>query len=281
MSVFVEVALGVLTGAIYGGVASVVILCFSLIFRYLTGEKFPSLMGMALGLGILGIGGGLLAILDRPTLEGVVEVLVAAIVIVRGVNMGNRLADKMPRGRASFLNILRRMRKPSHVTIKLPSKYNIHHISGKPRVPEGLKSELSEKEVILPSDLPQEELINRLKRRLITDWGIGSVELELDEDGKVIYLAVAAKEQGISETIPIGHVAIPIQCDRIPYGLAAEDFVRVYLEDGEIIDQVEVKGMDKAEKTVTILINLDLLEKVKDKRASLITGLPRANSLQQ
>ncbi|MFQ6086314.1 MAG: hypothetical protein ACE5OY_08670 [Candidatus Bathyarchaeia archaeon] len=227
-----EAALGFIQGVIYGGVASVPIIFLSLIFTYLTGKRFPSLMGVILGLGILGIGGGLLAVLNQPTVGGVTEVIVASILIVWVVNAGNKLAEKIPKKNGSISGIWRRARKHGYLTIKLPGARLINDISGKPRVPEDLKIELSEREFVLPYDLPRDELSNRLKRRLITDWGIGDVELDLDDEYRVNYFAVAARELGIGQTIPSGSVATPIKCNMMPHGLAAGDLVRVYLDNG-------------------------------------------------
>ena len=61
-----------------------------------------------------------------------------------------------------------------YTKIKLPNARLIYDISGKSRVPEEIKNNLSEREMIFPSDLPAEAIERRLKRRLITDWGVGS-----------------------------------------------------------------------------------------------------------
>ncbi len=272
MNVFLEVISGILKGLTYGGMASVAVIFLSLIFRYFTDEKFPLLMGIALGLGLLGIGGGLTAILDQPTTGGVVEIILASIIIVWGVNAGDRLASRIPKRGKPLLGLLM-TKKTRYITIKLPHRRLIHDISGKPRLPSDLKADLSEREFLLPADLPPEELAERLKRRLITDWGVGEVELELDEGGKVIYLAVAAKEHGISETIPSGNVAVPVKCSRMPSGLAPGDFVRIYLEDGEVIDRLEVKGVEKEEKEITIVTSLDVFERLREKKASMVIAL--------
>ncbi len=272
MSILLELISGILTGIIFGGIASIAILALSLVFRYFTGEKFPIFMGIVLGLGFLGIGGGLLAVLEQPTFEGVIEIIVASVVIVWSLNVGDKLAEKIPK-RSDFFSMLR-AKKSRYMTIKLPRANLIHDISGMPRIPDHLKIELSDREFLMPSDLPMEELSNRLKRRLATDWGIGEMEFELDEEGHVTYIAIAAKEHGISETLPDESVAIPIKCGRIPIGLAAGDFVRIYLEDNQVVDGVEVKGIDMKEKIVTVVTSSESLEKIREMEASLIVALP-------
>lgn len=268
-----ELLMGLVKGIIYGGIAAFPIFFVSLIFRYFTNEKLPSFIGIILGLGILGISGGLVAVLDETTAGGVAQILIASIVIVWSVGAGDKVAEKIPKSTEPLFHVLTGKRR-RHITIKLPHARLIYDVSGKPRVPDELKSELSEREFILPSDLPQGEMVDRLRRRLVTDWGVGDVELELDETGSVVYLAVSATEYGISETIPTGRIAVPVECNMIPSGLSSGDIVRIYLKDKEVIDQVEVKGVSKEDKIVTVIVSPDSFEKIKEKEAHLIVALP-------
>jgi len=128
----------------------------------------------------------------------------------------------------------------------------------------------------LPADLPLEDIINRVKRRLITDWGVGDVELELDQEGKVIHFAISAKERGLSVAIPEGSVAVPIECRVIPSNLASGDFVKIFLENDEVIDRIEVKGVDEEQRIITIVSDSGLLEKIRGNKASLVVALPSA-----
>jgi len=259
-------------GLMDGVIASFFIIFLSMIYRYFTNEKFPSFLGIILGLGVVGISGGLLAILEQPTIEGVTEIIIATIVIAWGVNTGNKMAEKIPKKGNLFQNILKTKNK-RYTKIKLPNAHLIFDISGKSRVPEEIKNDLSEREMVFPSDLPPEEIERRLKRRLITDWGVGEVDAELDK-GKITHLAISAKEQGLSEGIPKGYVAVPIKCEIIPSGLALGDIVRIYLKNEELIEGVEIKGVDKAEKKITVVIKQEKIEKIRDQDASLIVVLP-------
>jgi hypothetical protein len=126
----------------------------------------------------------------------------------------------------------------------------------------------------LPADLPLEDITNRVRRRLITDWGIGDVELELDQDIKVIHFAISAKERGLSAAIPEGSVAIPIQCTVIPSNLAPSDFVEIFLENNEVIDRIEVKGVNEEKGVITIVADMHLLETIRGNKASLVVALP-------
>ena len=269
----IELLLGIVRGVVYGGIAAFPIIFLSLIFRYFTNEKLPSFIGIILGLGILGVTGGLLAVLEQTTVEGVAQIVIGSIVIVWGVGAGDKMAEKIPKVREPF-SLAMKDKKPKHITIKLPSKHLIYDISGKPKVLDELKSELSEREFIFPYDLSIEEISSRIKRRLSSEWGVGDVELEIDDTGKIVYLAVSAKKSGLSETIPKGKLAVPVKCNSIPSGLSSNDIVRIYLKGKEIIDQVEVRDVNKEDKIVTVIVDSSSFEKIMEKEAQLIVALP-------
>jgi len=268
-----ELLLSAVQGLMDGAVASFFIIFLAMIYRYFTNENFPSFIGIILGLGIVGISGGLLAILEQPSIEAIPEIIIASLIIAWAVNTGNKMAGKIPKNVNPIQKILKAKHK-GYSKVELPNARLIYDISGKSRVPAEIKNDLSERELIFPSDLPPEEIERRLKRRLITDWGVGEVEAEIDQDGEITYLAISAKEQGLSEGIPKGYAAVPIKCEIMPSGLALGDIVRIYLNNGELIEGVEIKGVDKAEKTITIVIKQDKIEKIRDQEASMIVVLP-------
>ena len=264
---------GLLTGLISGTVAFFAVMLLSVIYRIFTNEKLPSFMGIALGLGFWGFTGGLLAMFDQPTFGGVIEILTVTIFVVWGVNTGDKIAAKIPKKGTKMLSGIRYGSK-TYSTIKLPDERLIFDIIAKPRVPASLKAELSEREFTLPADLPLDEIIKRVKRRLITDWGLGDVELELAQDGKVIHLDISAKETGLSVIIPAEKIAIPIECELIPSTLAIGDFVTIFLDNKEVLEQIEVKGIDEKTKVLTIFSDREVLEKIRGSKAKLVIALP-------
>jgi hypothetical protein len=276
MSVVVESLTGLLRGLISGTVAFFTVTLLSVVYRYFTNEKLSSFIGILFGLGFLGFSGGLLAILEQPTLGGVIEVVAVSIFIVWGVNTGDKIAEKIPKkSAASILNGIRGG-KPTYTTVKLPNARLINDMVGKPRVPDSLKAELSEREFTLPADLPIGDITKRVKRRLITDWGVGDVELELNQESKVIHFAISAKERGLSAAIPKGSVAIPIECTVLPSNLTSGDFVKIYLENNEVIERIEIKGVNEDQKVLTIVADSCLLETIRGQKASLVVALPSA-----
>jgi len=277
--ILLEALWGIFKGIISGIIAFFAVLLLALVYRYFTNEKLSSFISIAFGLGFWGFSGGLLAILETPTVGGALEIVAVAIFVVWGGNTGDKIAEKLPKKSISLLGL--RGGKPAYTTIKLPNARLIYDMASKPRVPASLKAELSEREFILPSDIPVTDIANRVKRRLITDWGVGDVEIEIDQDGKVIHLAVSAKEQGLSALIPEGNVAIPIECDVIPSNLASGDIVKIFLDNEEVLERVELKGVDEAKKVITIVAKSSMLEKIRGKAARLVVALPSVASPHQ
>jgi hypothetical protein len=266
MSVVVESLSGLLRGLISGTVAFFTVMLLSVVYRYFTNEKLSSFIGILFGLGFLGFSGGLLAILEQPTLGGAIEIVAMSIFIVWGVNTGDKIVEKIPKKSASSILDGIRGVKTAYTVVKLPNSRLINDMVGKPRVPDSLKAELSEREFTLPADLPLEDITNRVKRRLITDWGVGDVELELNQEGRVLHFAISAKERGLSAAIPEGNVAVPIECMVIPSNLASGDFVKIFLQENSVIERIEVKGVNEEQKVITVVGDSDLLERIRSQK---------------
>lgn len=270
-----EIISGIISGIAYGLISSVFIIFLSMIFRYFTGEMFPWFVSVAVGLGIVGISGGLLALLNEPTPLSVTRVLVASMILVLATNQGNKLGTLLPRKKISLISSLGAIGRQNSFTIRIPNEQNIDDIPGKPRVSVGVKRRLAGAELILPADLPREELENRVRRRLLTDWGLGDTELELDHKSRLIYFAISAKEQGLSGGLRKGLVAFPMKYNTAPSGLASGDIVRIYSGSDLLMDSAEVRGVDEPSKTVTILLDTQELQKCIGKEATQIVALPR------
>jgi len=273
IEIFIDSLSGLLTGLISGTIAFFAVMLLSVIYRFFTNEKLPSFIGIALGLGFWGFTGGLLDIFGQPTFGGVIQILTVTIFVVWGVNTGDKIAAKIPKKSSEILKEIRHGSK-TYTTIKLPHERLIFDIASKPRVPASLKTELSEREFTLPADLPTESIIKRVKRRLITDWGVGDIELELAQDRKVIHLAMSAKEEGLSVILPRGKIAIPIEYEVTPSNLAIGDFVTIFLDNKEVLERIEVKGIDEKTKVITIFSDLSVLEKIRGSKAKLVIALP-------
>jgi hypothetical protein len=264
---------GLLNGLISGVIAFFVVLLLAFFYRFFTNEKLPTFIGIAFGLGFWGFTGGLIDIFQQPTVGGVIRILTVLIFVVWGVNSGDNISRKIPQ---KGIEIIKGIRSPNKkfTIIKLPHQRLIFDIASKPRVPNSLKAELSEREFTLPADLPPEAIVRRVKRRLITDWGLGDAEIELTQDGRISHFSIAAKEEGLSVILPTGKIAIPIECKLLPSNLAIGDFVTVFLENKQVIEKIEVKGIDEQNKVITFFSDVETLKKIGNSRARLAIALP-------
>ena len=157
---------GLVSGLSSGITAFFIVLLLSIIYTYFTNEKLSYFIGILFGLGFLGFSGGLLAILDQPSVGGAIEVVVLTIFTIWGVTTGNKIAEKIPKKSASAIIDGIKRGKSQYTNIKLPDARLIYDLTGQPRVPDSLKEELSLREFTLPGDIPIEELSNRVKTPL-------------------------------------------------------------------------------------------------------------------
>jgi hypothetical protein len=273
MNILLESLTGLLDGLISGAIAFFVVLLLAFFYRFFTNEKLPAFIGVAFGLGFWGFTGGLIDIFQQPTVGGAIRILIVLIFVVWGVNTGDKISIKIPQ---KGIDIIKGIRSPNKKfrKIKLPHQRLIFDIALKPRVPNSLKAELSEREFTLPADLPQEAIVKRVKRRLITDWGLGDAEIELTKDGKISHFSVAAKEEGLSVILPTGKIAIPIECEILPSNLALGDFVTIFLKNKQVIEKTELKGIDEKNKVITIFSDRKSLKKIRNSKAILVIALP-------
>jgi len=270
-----EILAGVLSGIAYGLISSLLIVPLAMLFKYFTNERFPWLISILLGLGIVGISGGLLAIVDEPTILSVTRIIVASMILVWSTNEGDKLASRLPKTtKLPFISSLGASTRRNYLTIKIPGERNILDLLGRPQVSTVVKKELEGHEFIFPADTPREELVKMLRRRLLTDWGLGDVEIELDQRGRIIYFSIGAKEQGLSENLKEGFVALPIKYEVAPNGLASGDLVQIYSGMELLGDAIEVKGVDEPTKTVTLLLAVHDLSQYLGKVISQIVVLP-------
>jgi len=264
---------GLLDGLISGTIAFFVVLLLAFFYRFFTNEKLPTFIGIAFGLGFWGFTGGLVDVFQQPTVGGVIRILTVLVFVVWVVKTGDNISNKIPR---KGIDIIKGIRSPNKkfTNIKLPHQRLIFDIASKPRVPNSLKTELSEREFTLPADLPPEAIVKRVKRRLITDWGLGDAEIELTQDGKISHFSIAAKEEGLSVILPTGKIAMPIACKLLPSNLAIGDLVTIFLENKQVIEKIEVQGIDEKSKVITIFSDPKSLKKIQNSMARLVIALP-------
>ena len=137
------------------------------------------------------------------------------------------------------------------LTVEMPAE--IDDIVGYDPVSEETKTKIAGESFIFPRRLTVAELRERLTARLKADYGVGHVDVELDDEGTVTYLALGRRAAGIGPTLPPESAAMAIRADPA-YAAGAGDIVQIWRGDGsERICNAEVRGT--AGEIVTVAID--------------------------
>jgi len=114
------------------------------------------------------------------------------------------------------------------VTVELPEE--IDDIVGYDPVPASTKAELAGRTFVFPRRLTVGDLQDRLVARLKTDYAVGHVDVELEADGTVTYLALGSRAAGIGPTLPPATNAMAIRADPA-FAASSGDLVQVWETD--------------------------------------------------
>lgn len=158
------------------------------------------------------------------------------------------------------------------LTVELPAE--VDDIAGYDPLSEETKAKIAGESLIFPRRLTVAELRARLTERLKTDYGVGHVDLELDADGTVTYLAVGRRAAGIGPTLPPETTVTAIRADPA-YAAGAGDIVQIWTADGTerrcnaevrgtvgdvvtvAVDVAEVDGLDPTERYRLVTLSVD------------------------
>jgi len=129
------------------------------------------------------------------------------------------------------------------IAVDLPD--DIGDIEGYDPVSDGVKSELAGKTLVFPRRLTVDQLRERVTARLKDDYDVGYVDVELDADGTVSYLALGRRVAGIGPTLPPGTAAVAARADP-PFAASSGDLVQVWSVTDDARDRVataEIRGV--------------------------------------
>lgn len=115
------------------------------------------------------------------------------------------------------------------IVVEMPA--DIDDIVGYDPVSEETKEKIVSRSFVFPRRLTVAELRDRLVARLKTDYDVGHVDVELEADGTVTYLALGRRVAGIGPTLPPESVAMAIRADPA-YAAGSGDVVQVWTADG-------------------------------------------------
>ena len=97
------------------------------------------------------------------------------------------------------------------VAVELPEE--IADIDGYDPVAPATKETLAGTTFLFPRGLTVAELRERLADRLRTDYGVGHVDVELEADGSVTYLALGGRVAGLGPTLAPETAAVAVRAD--------------------------------------------------------------------
>ncbi|MGM0590104.1 MAG: TrkA C-terminal domain-containing protein [Halobacteriota archaeon] len=227
---------------VFAIVALVVSAASALLYRWYTREQSPLgpviLVGVAtvaVYLNTVGLFGDLLTEESATVFQletvvfNLVSLGVATAAAVSGRGLGDRIATDIfavAGVRELDTEVSRIVKTVGRVTsVDLPDE--IGDIDGYDPVAAETKAAIGGKTFLFPRRLTVAELHDRLANRLKDDYGVGHVDLEVDDAGRVEYLALGSRAAGIGPTLAPGTVAVALQADPAA-GASPGDVVQVW-----------------------------------------------------
>ncbi|WP_156105740.1 TrkA C-terminal domain-containing protein [Halobellus rufus] len=226
------------TAAILAAVAAIV-------YRWYTREEIPAWLatlvgasGVALYLNSVGlfqqaVGSDAGTIFDPMTVLINAATLVAAIVVSpAGRAVGDRVTTSVfaiVGARELDTEVSRLVSNVGRVRpVELPAEAeDVDDIEGYEPVPDATKADLAGKTLLVPRNLRGDDLRDRVVARIKEDYGVGYVDLELDDDGTVKRLGLGRRAAGLGTTLAPGFAAVAVHADP-GAGASAGDAVQLW-----------------------------------------------------
>ena len=258
-------------------------------YRWYVRERVPTGLGVLFGLTVVsvyvGATGALGAVISDPTAgEAILQAsdvlpnLAAFALGAAGSSVGIRVGDAVGTdlfaatgGRTVDADVSEIVQTVGRVTsVRLPD--DVDDIVGYDPMPEETKQSLAGKRFLFPRRLTRNELRDRLVTRLKTDYGAGHVDLELDDDGNVDYVAVGSRAAGIGPTLPPATNAVALRADPA-HAASSGDLVQVWDTDpAERVLTGELRGV--AGDVVTVAIDAADTSKIDPTTEYRLVTLP-------
>lgn len=160
--------------------------------------------------------------------------------------------------------------------VELPAEASdIGDIDAYDPVPADRKEAMAGKRLLFPRRLTREELTDRLVTRIKEDYGVGYVDVELDDDANVSYLALGRRAAGLGPTMPPGVAAVAVRADP-GAGASAGDAVQLWRvgEDGTPERVVSGELRATAGDVATVLLEEAEAERLDHEETYRLLTLP-------
>lgn len=253
------VGLAVLAGALAGAVA--------LLYRWYAHERIqgglPVLVGLAGVAAVLNTTTALGQLITdngdplstRLALFNITAFVVAAFAATVGVRAGDQFGTVLftTAGARDIEGEVGRVVEAVGRVISVELPAEIDDIVGYDPISAETKDTLAGRTFLFPRRLTVGDLETRLVARLKADYGVGHVDIDIEPDGTVAYLAVGARAAGIGPTLPPETAAVAIHADPA-FAASPGDVVQVWRpEPMERVTTAELRGV--AGDVVTLAVD--------------------------
>lgn len=274
--------------------SGVVATAFAAVYRWYARARVPDGIAVLIGISAVAleltatkalasvIGGGTEVLTVDDAIFNVATLLLAAGAALVGRQSGDRLGGSVHallgdrRIDTEVSAIVRTVGRMTTVT--LPEE--IEDMEGYDPVPPETKAKFAGETLVFPRRQTVGELERRVEERIKSDYGVGRIDVELDEKGEVIYFAVGSRQAGIGPTLPPETVAVAVNADPAS-AASAGDVVTVYRTTPEAAERVtgaEVRGVDGDVVTLAVdAAEADTLESETRYRLVTMPVEPRAD----
>lgn len=271
------VVLGLLSVTVVAGV--------SFLYRLRARADLPDSVALLLGLGAatlgLGtrhafvqlVGGGAQVLTLGVALGNVLVLAVAGVAAVAGNQLGIRLAaSAWAQGRSWRFDVGPLVRATGRFTsVTLPEE--VGDVDGYDPVAREVKEEIAGARLDFPRGLTVDALEEQIALRLRDRHDVGYVDVEVDADGDVRYLAVGHRSARLGPTLPPGSAAVAVEADP-PFGATAGDVVQIW-RPGSEPERVGLGEVRAAVGSVaTLAVDEAVAEAVDPRRRHRLVTLP-------
>ncbi len=164
------------------------------------------------------------------------------------------------------------------ITVELPQE--VDDVAGYDPVEPARKRDIAGETLVFKRGLTVEELRERLVARVRDDYGVGHVDVDVDEEGTVTYLAVGSRAAGLGPTLPPGSVGVAVRADPA-HAASAGDLVQLWTAgpDGpERVATGDLRGTADDVATVAVdAADADSLSPTDEFRLVTLPVEPRAD----
>ncbi|MFC5278969.1 cation:proton antiporter regulatory subunit [Halorubrum rubrum] len=266
---FADPRVAAITLVTFAVLAVVVSASGALVYRWYFRSPIPEGVAVLLGVSIVALylnTTSLGALVSAETAElltvetvvfNVAALALAAVVAPAGRYAGDRLAvdvfalSGMKGIEGEMSRFVRSVGRMTPVT--LPAADEIEDMDTYEPVTAEKKAEMAERTLIFARGLTVEQLRERLVERVKTDYGVGYVDVDVDQDGALEYFAVGSRVTGIGPTLAPGRVAVALSADP-PNNATAGDMVQIWRTEPEAerVATGELRGVAGDAATVAL-----------------------------